>query len=341
MENQVANVPIALLLSPDLSPAAKVVWMIASLRSAPEAGAGSRRGCQPDSGSTPAPGTIRTGLLVADSGLSRPTVLTALAQLKATGWGERTAHASAPSVPVPGLLLRDHRLAVTARLLYGHLLITPGFKHPSGRFTNPQLAEQAQISPTTLAKALDQLVRAEWLKLNRAHRLAPTYFELTFPGFERSQALLADAQRRLGRATYFGEGLMREYLSLLVDSDHYEDDAAPGFLVNPRTGERLELDRFYPPSVAFEFQGPQHFRATGRFSGAEVAGQRERDLIKLGLCVSRGITLVGVLPEHLTLQGMRDAVGRLLPLRELTGYDLVIDYLETESKAYRRAAARF
>ncbi len=134
---------------------------------------------------------------------------------------------------------------------------------------------------------------------------------------------------------------MREYLSLLINSDEFEDDAAPGWLVNPRTLERLQLDRFYPPRVAFEYNGPQHYRATGKFSADEVVGQRERDLIKLGLCVTRGITLVTIHPEDLTLRGMKQAVGSLLPLRDLTGSDLLIDYLETESRRYRRIASRF
>lgn len=55
---------------------------------------------------------------------------------------------------------------------------------------------------------------------------------------------------------------MREYLSLMIDSGEFEDNAAPGFLVNPLTDERLQFDRFYPPGVAFEFNGPQHYGAT-------------------------------------------------------------------------------
>lgn len=69
---------------------------------------------------------------------------------------------------------------------------------------------------------------------------------------------------------------MKEFLSLVVDSDRYEDNATPGFLVNPFTRERLELDRFYPPSVAFEFNGPQHYGATELFSEEQATMQRGR-----------------------------------------------------------------
>lgn len=37
---------------------------------------------------------------------------------------------------------------------------------------------------------------------------------------------------------------------------------------------------------------------------------------------------------------MRQKVGSLLPLRDLTGYELLIDYLEQESADYRRRMVR-
>lgn len=72
---------------------------------------------------------------------------------------------------------------------------------------------------------------------------------------------------------------MREYLSLLVDSDHFEDNATPGFLVNPLSGEELQYDRFYPPRVAFEFNnGPQHDGPTALYaSGRDIRRLRARD----------------------------------------------------------------
>lgn len=320
MVNEVVQVPVSLLLCRDLPASARLIWMVSRLgTTADQAG---------------------TAWLSATSGLSRPTVLTGIAHLMASGWDPNATGDLGESVPVPELLLRNRRLGVQARVLYGLLLLTPGFSHPCGQFTYAELASLAQASPNTVARAVDELARAEWIKVERANRLSRSHFELTFPGLSRGMAALDEAQNRLDKATYFGEGLMREYLSLLVDSEDYEDDATPGFLVNPRTGEHLQLDRFYPPNVAFEFNGPQHYRATAKFSADEAAGQRERDYIKLGICVARGITLVTILPETLTLNGVQRAIGNLLPPRDLTGYDLLIDYLESESHNYRRLVSR-
>jgi len=318
--NEVILTPESLLLATNLTASAKLVWMLFRLQSSPD--------------------LASTTWLCTASGLSRPTVLAALAQLQKSGWTPTLPAPHGLAAQVPGALLLDQRLSAQARVLYGQLLVTPGFRHPCGQFTYPALTARLRAGPHTIRRAVGALVRAEWIKLERANRLAPTHFELTFPGFERSQNMLAAAQRRLEKAQFYGEGLMREYLSLLIDSDHYEDDAAPGFLVNPRTQERLQLDRFYPPSVAFEFNGPQHYRATARFSANHAAAQRERDLIKLGICVTRGITLVVIHPAELTLKGMQAAVGSLLPRRDLVGCDLLIDFLESEGRAYRRALER-
>lgn len=338
MASGLVSVPASLLLNPGLPASAKLIWMVLRLHNASEP-----------------PGTT---WLVTASGLSRPTVLKGLTQLKTAGWdpaaarasfslptgnqaapeprARRVARASATAgVPIPASLLTDTRLSASARVLYGLLLLTPGFSHPSGQTRYGELAALARVSRNPVDHALGQLAQAEWIKLERQHRLAPIHFELTFPGFARGLETMDRAQDRLSKAPHRGEALMREYLSLLVDSDDYEDDAAPGFLVSPRTLGRLELDRFYPPKAAFEFNGPQHYRATGRFTGEQSAEQRERDYIKLGICATRGITLVVVHPDDLALKTMQQKVGGLLPLRDLTGYDLLIDCLELEGLEYR------
>jgi hypothetical protein len=164
-------------------------------------------------------------------------------------------------------------------------------------------------------------------------------FTLRNPGLERQEAEVEQAMQRLNEAPFDGEALMREYLSLIVASDQFEDNATPGFLVNPFTGEELEFDRYYPPGVAFEFQGAQHFGPTARFPDERKARNlRGRDVVKLGLCAARGIALVEVLPTDLTLKRMLAKVGSLLPLRRLDGHELLIACLEANSRTYRRNA---
>lgn len=316
MTNSLVQVPAALLLSPDLPATAKLAWMVARLRfAATQTGA-------------PKPPVT--------AALTRPAMLKSMTQLSAAGWDpDRYQHGGA-TVAVPASLLTDRKLGIHARVLYGILLLTPEFQHPCGRFTYAGLAQLANASPNTIMKAVRELVGAEWLQVGRANRLAPIHFQLSFPGFDRQRTLLAVVQKRLERARFFGEQLMREYLSLLVDSADYEDDAPLGFLVNPRTHEQLRFDRYYPPNVAWEFNGPQHYHATERFTEEDVARQQERDYLKAGICVTRGITLVVVRPADLTLAGMREKIGTLLPLRDLAGLGLVADYLEAESQGYRR-----
>lgn len=146
-------------------------------------------------------------------------------------------------------------------------------------------------------------------------------------------------RRRLDEASFVGEALMREYLSLIGDSDEYDDNATPGFLVNPFTGEEMQFDRYYQPRVAFEFNGPQHYGPTARYSKeADIRKQQGRDYIKIGISATRGIRLVVVHPEDLTLEVMRQKVDGLLPLRNLDGHEPLIAYLESVSRAYRRKA---
>lgn len=56
--------------------------------------------------------------------------------------------------------------------------------------------------------------------------------------------------------------------------------------------------------------------------------------------MKKGVHLVIVHAADLSLDGMRRKVGTLLPLRDLAGHGALIDYLQTRSRAYRRAAER-
>lgn len=103
MKTAVVQVPVSLLLDPELTASAKLIWMVFRLRAHP--------------------GPVDPALLEARSGLSRPTVLKGLAQLAATGWysaaccDHTAAIVRAPldaRVTVPGDLLADRRVGVQA-----------------------------------------------------------------------------------------------------------------------------------------------------------------------------------------------------------------------------------
>jgi hypothetical protein len=324
--------PAALLLARDLAPSDKLIWLLLSLQARQS-----------------------TAQLAGQSGLTRRTVRKCLAHLEQVGWAQtpapdqytaawpRSTGTAAGALPprIPSSLLRDQRTSAFARLLYGVLQLTPGFNHPSGRFTYASVSVLTGICAKTVKLTTGGLVRSGWLQATQEHQLAPLTFTLRNPVAERKQAERDEAKERLINAKYRGEAIMREFLSLLVDSEEYVDDADPGFLVNPETLGKLQLDRYYAKGIGFEFQGPQHDHPTENFTEEDVARQKARDFIKLGMCVKLGITLVEVRPEELSLKTMQQKIGTLLPLRDLTGHEQLAGFLERVARGYRPKWARW
>jgi len=216
----------------------------------------------------------------------------------------------------------------------GHLYLatccwTTGFRSPTGQFTYAALSSLTGVSPNTVKEALRALQDHRWLQISQSHKHSPIHFALRNPAAQQREGEVALVGRRLEEASFMGEALMREYLSLIVESDEYGDNAAPGFLVNPLTGEKLQYDRYYPPRVAFEFNGPQHYGPTAQYSQeADVSRQQGRDYIKMGISVTRGIRLVVVHPADQSVKAMRRKVDGVLPLADLDGHEPLIAYLE-------------
>jgi hypothetical protein len=308
--------PASLLLHRELAPSAKLLWLLLRLH-----------------------GEELT-FVPACTGLSLPTVRKGLGQLTAEGWGTTVATCSGSVAGIPGALLGDRRLGIQARLLYGLLQLTPGFHDSTGKFTYASLSHLANCTLPTVKRATGQLVNERWLRVAQTHQRAPVRFALRDPVVARGEDEVAEAELRLAEASFRGEELMREFLSLLIDSNDFQDDATPGFLVNPETGHRMQLDRFYHPHVAFEFNGTQHYPPTPQFSQMKVNRQRARDYMKLGICLTEGITIVIVHAEDLSLEALRQKVGALLPLRDLAGHEKLIAFLNKLGRGYRLAAKR-
>lgn len=323
------KIPVALLLDKATPTSAKLVWMIIRLLSPP--------------------GTTSAAQVQRLSGLSYPTVQKGLTILTTRGLITSNTRAntrvtdllpSSPSVGLPKDLLTDRSVTAVARLLYGFLPLAPGFSGEAGQFTYVQLGDLSGIHPKTVKTAVVNLVQAGWLKVVQVDRHKPVRFTCCDPGLQWALAELEVVKRRIDRASYRGEALMKEYLTLIVASDQFEDNARPGFLINPLTRELMEFDRFYPPGVAFEFQGPQHYQPSERFSEEEVTAQQARDLMKSGICSRRSIRLVDIDPPDLSLEGMRAKVGTALPLRDLANLKPIVDYLEETAYRYRMAVKR-
>jgi hypothetical protein len=314
MSLSVVQAPVTLLRDPTLTAAAKLLWLVACYRVAQ--------------------GPVSHAELAAHSGLSRRTIGPAMAQLAAAGWFRvRPADGGGPApvdlgvtgqrVAVPGDLLINRYLSIRGRTTYGLLQLTPGFRHPLGAFTYLGLSQLVGASLNTTYRLVQEWVTAGWLKVDQKNRYTPVQFELRHAILDRRCEELAWVRERL-KGPLGGEKLMREYLSLLVDKP-YEDNAWPRFLRNPFTKAPLQFDRYYPPRVAFEFNGPQHYQVTDLFADPQaLAEQQVRDLVKMGICQRERITLVVVHAEDLSLKGMQAKVGGILPLRSLVGQEALV-----------------
>lgn len=350
------RVPLALLREPELTPAAKLIWLVLRLDATRET-LESDRELSPSTCGQASQLLIRRRSwpthLARRTGLARSTVYDAIEQLAAAGWcvvGQRNRrcvsaiepqelHSSAGPGPKYVFFpwdLVESSLRPHSILAYGFLQALPTFRSGQGHFKWAQTRDVFGWHPRTVKRAVRALEDAGWITIDQKNRLAALSFTLQHADI----ALLRAVQARLGMAEFKGQALMLEYLTLIVDSNRFVDDGSVGFLVNPRTKHLLEFDRFYPlHGVAFEFNGRQHYVATGRFSSQQVEAQRNRDATKRLICTRENINLVVVHAEDLTLEGMLHKVGELLPRRNLSNYPRTIQYLERISRGYREAAS--
>lgn len=68
----------------------------------------------------------------------------------------------------------------------------------------------------------------------------------------------------------------------------------PDWLINPSTGYKLELDCYNEElKLAFEYDGELHDKDVDFFKNSS-SQQRERDIIKDGLCKQHGIKLIRI-----------------------------------------------
>lgn len=240
---------------------------------------------------------------------------------------------------LPVDLLSSRGVNAQAKITYGAIQLCPVFFDNRVETTVDQLAQLTGRDHKTIRRALRSLVEGGWIEIHRPRRTGPFRIVVRNPHLEAQRHAIAAINRRLQKARHRGEALMREWLTLLIDLDNFEDDASPGFLVNPYTAEELQIDRLYPPNVGFEFNGPQHYGPTALYPDEEEARkQMGRDLIKQAICMNRGIHLVIVHAADLSLEGILRLIPDCLPLRNLNGQELVIAHLESLSRPYRQRA---
>ena len=241
------------------------------------------------------------------------------------------------SVELPSEIVLSADVPAGALRLYAIMLVHSDDKHCC-RFRRSVLAEIAGLSEMTCRKYIEILKNQGYITSMGSGQFSILDAAETF-----WLGRLEQVKRRLARSQFLGEAIMREWLNLLVASDRFEDNARPGFNVNPLTDERFEYDRYYPElGVAFEFNGPQHYAATVRFPNSEEARKtRAYDAMKQGIAKANNVTLIIIEAKDLSLKGMLAKIGNLLPLTPGAEKSPVAAYLERESTAYRNRARSF
>lgn len=131
------------------------------------------------------------------------------------------------------------------------------------------------------------------------------------------------ARKTLGlkrkRKIHYSERRMKKLLDQIFIDEKHQDNVWPKWLVNPETGKRLELDRYYPYlKIAFEYNGSQHYTSTAFSSGSikdekRIERQMRSDKAKREICAKQGVTLIVVkYSDHLTLENLREIIDKYL-----------------------------
>lgn len=126
-----------------------------------------------------------------------------------------------------------------------------------------------------------------------------------------------------------GEFLAKKRMELWIRDDTYMDNARPGFLLNPVTGEEMECDRIHwRVKLVGEFNGWQHYGPTRDYGDEKSREQQARDLMKMSLCEKNGFTIVEFTPDDLRPGALEAKLEEARP-------DLKRRHIDTEGPYFR------
>ena len=96
---------------------------------------------------------------------------------------------------------------------------------------------------------------------------------------------------------------MCEFLDMYLEGHEHIDNYRPEWLTNPSTGQRLEIDRYYPRfKVGYEYQGEQHLRQVEGFEN--IRYRNYLDGMKSKMAKNAGVEIVRVEPVELQIHPM-------------------------------------
>lgn len=323
-----AKMPVVLLLTHELSTSAKLVWAILYIDERLE----QRYRLSPSR-------------LEQRTGLCRKTVREAIEKMQALGW-----YSPDPKVHLPKLagntvsihagLLVDISLKAGSRLMYGWLQASAAYRTRSWQFTYAELSRELGLGLKSIRCWVQELADADWLYTQQKNQVTAISFKLRNPVKERFVQMLERTRRRLEKGVNIGEILTQEICSLIFDDDDCSNNVEIQYLHVLETGGQMHFDRkYHSAKVAIEFFGRQHDEPDEKYNAEAVRLQQERDERKKLICANRGISLIVIRPEELSLEAIIEKVGDLLPRREL--YDCAdanINFLAWCSRGYREKA---
>lgn len=201
----------------------------------------------------------------------------------------------------------------------------------------------------SISKYLRQLRAAGWLtgSASRNNRFVEFHLKAHNPVKAQRQAEIAELERgvavaRRRKGYSVAQYALARMVKLRLAQGTVVENAELTGLGNPKTGGQMHYDILIPEyKVALEFQGPQHFGPTERFPDAEAyQEQRTRDLIKRGLSLEQGTTLLVITTADLRFDRIDKLLAPYVPLREESGHQWHIrHYLERLAANYRQKAA--
>jgi hypothetical protein len=323
-------VPMSLLLDQQLTAADKLVWMIMRL---------DKRDKYIRKLTSPTRLARRTGL-------SRVTIYNSFERLYSTEWIMAEKPIIKPKtqsicyVNMPAKLLTSKELKPRDKVMFGVLQATQFFSGKKGKMKYLELSKYAHMCVKTVRRAVKALAQAHWINARQVNQLKPIYYKLDDPQLAYCRQKCAKIQRQLDVEDNYGETICREMVLLLVDPVEYTVHSRPSWLTNPDTGMIMEIDLYIEENnLAVEYQGEQHFNPTSFASQEEVEKQIIRDNIKAEILKSRGINLVQARTEDLSIGKMAKKLRGLVTLRDLSGFDMIVEFLDHVGLRYQRQEA--
>lgn len=113
----------------------------------------------------------------------------------------------------------------------------------------------------------------------------------------------------LEMAVHAGEARMKLLVDEIQVCRDSLDNVRPSYLRSPLTRFNLEVDRLVRGEALWEYRGAQHLGPTKKYPDPKMAETtRINDLLKQGLCVEQGLTLIVVYKKDLSVEGILNLI---------------------------------